>query len=216
LVFIAVYSTIVANLETMVCLWYCSAVIGRDVYILNNKIMKESQMPVADAHGSTEAEFVSYELAYHVLPTVAEGEVAEVTTALKQFITNHGGEVFDEEAAERFELAYEIEKYLEGRHRRFSSAYFGWVRFRLEPAQLKAVTDEVDTHKSILRTLVVRLTRVEEANPFRFHEALVDTKVRTIDLDEADEEGAEIVEEGEEVEAVVDEVSADATPEKGV
>jgi ribosomal protein S6 len=176
--------------------------------------MTESNMPVADANVAVDTEFVSYELAYHVLPTVAEGEVDEVTATIKQLVANHGGEVFDEEAAERFELAYEIEKYLEGRHRRFSSAYFGWVRFRLEPAALAAVTEEVDGHKSILRTLVVRLTKVEEANPFRFHEALVDTKVRTIDTDAiegevVDVEGVEEVAEGE-VDVAVDEA------EKGV
>ncbi len=170
--------------------------------------MTDTNMPVADANGSVETEFVSYELAYHVLPTVAEGEVVDVTSELKKFVVSHGGEVFDEEAAERFELAYEIEKYLEGRHRRFTSAYFGWVRFRLEPAALAAVTDEVENHKSILRTLVVRLTKAEEATPFRFHEALVDTRVRTIDTDEV------VAEEGEVVELVEDEVVvADAVVE---
>ncbi len=180
--------------------------------------MTESQMPVADAIDSTETEFVSYELAYHVLPTVAEGEVVDVTAAIKQLIAGQQGEVFDEEAAERFELAYEIEKYLEGRHRRFSSAYFGWVRFRLEPAALAAVMEEVDAHKSILRTLVVRLTKVEEANPFRFHEALVDTKVRTINTDELDEEVSEEEVEGEVKEDLVDnaEVASVDDAEKGV
>jgi ribosomal protein S6 len=177
--------------------------------------MTETTMPVTDTSGSSETEFVSYELAYHVLPTVAEGEVAAVTAELKAFVTNHGGEVFDEESAERFELAYEIEKYLEGRHRRFSSAYFGWVRFRLEPAALAAVMEEVDAHKSILRTLVVRLTKAEEATPFRFHEALVDTKVRTINTDEVDEEVVEV--EGD-VDVAVDVVAPEIVDgvEKGV
>ncbi len=153
-------------------------------------------MPVTEA----ERELVAYELAYHVLPTVAEGEVDSVTAELKSLITKAGGQIFDEEAAERFELAYEIEKYLEGRYRRFSSAYFGWVRFRLDTQALAAITEDVEAHKAILRTLVLRLTKVEEENPFRFHEALADLKVRNITIaDEEMAEGEEVVEEGGEV-----------------
>jgi ribosomal protein S6 len=169
--------------------------------------MAENTMPATDVTSNDEREFVAYELAYHVLPTVAEGEVAGVTDALKTLIKNHHGEVFDQEAAERFELAYEIEKYLEGRYRKFSSAYFGWVRFRLEPSALKELVDEVEAHKSLLRTLVVRLTKPEEAAAFRFHEALEIAQVRTITADE------EVVEKTEEVDVDTEEsIATETTP----
>ena len=160
-------------------------------------------MPVTEA----EREPAAYELAYHVLPTVAEGEVAGVTAELKALITQAGGSITDEEEAKRFELAYEIKKYLEGKYRRFSSAYFGWVRFTLPAGNLPAVTEDVEAHKVILRSLVIRLTKAEAENPFRFHDALVDTKLRTITEEDiasdevvADEEvplevGDEVVEE---------------------
>lgn len=154
-------------------------------------------MPVTEAVAGAERELVAYELAYHVLPTVAEGEVAAISAELKKFITDAAGVVTDEEGAERFELAYEIEKYLEGKYRRFSSAYFGWIRFELEASALATITEEVEAHKAILRSLVVRLTKTEEANPFRFHEALVDTKLRTVTADEEGEATEEVVEEGE-------------------
>lgn len=175
--------------------------------------MSETTMPAAEALTQTdERELASYELAYHVLPTVAEGEVSSVSDELKQLISTAGGEIFDEEAAERFELAYEIDKYLEGKYRQFTSAYFGWVRFRLEPTALEALTAEVDGNKQLLRYLIVRLTKIEEANPFRFHEALVDTKARVIDTDEeiADvtDEDALAEADASEVEAVVEEENA--------
>ncbi len=138
-------------------------------------------MPVTDAAvGANEIEFAAYELAYHVLPTVAEGEVGSVTDALKQLIADHQGEVFDEEGAERFELAYEIEKYLEGRNRRFGSAYFGWIRFRMNPEMMPTFDSEIEHQKSILRHLIVRLTKVEEVTPFRFHESLERKQVETV------------------------------------
>ena len=166
--------------------------------------MSDKNMPVTEAVTGSERELAAYELAYHVLPTVAEGEVDSITAEVKAFITKVGGEIFDEEAAERFELAYEIEKYLEGRYRRFGSAYFGWIRFRLDPSQLAVVTEEIEDHKSILRSLVIRLTKAEEANPFSFHEAIADIKSRNITITDED-----IVEGDVVAEDVVDVVEGD-------
>ena len=164
-------------------------------------------MPAAEAAVANERELVSYELAFHVLPTVAEGEVPSVVDTIKSHITKAGGQIFDEEQAQRFDLAYEIAKYMEGRNRRFSSAYFGWVRFRLEASELAHVTEALDITKELLRFMVVKLTKVEEANPFRFHESIADRKVRTIS-EEGEVEGEEVAEEATE-EVAVEEVAAD-------
>ncbi|MFM2424247.1 MAG: hypothetical protein RLZZ70_638 [Candidatus Parcubacteria bacterium] len=169
--------------------------------------MSDVTMPTTEAIVTNEQEFVAYELAYHVLPTVAEGEVAGVTAALTALITQAGGTITGQEAAERFELAYEISKYLEGKYRRFSSAYFGWIRFTLPAAALPAVTLEVELHKLILRSMVIRLTKAEEQHSFNFHEALVDTKFRAVEVDE------EIVEDEA---AVIEEVVGDIVAEEVV
>lgn len=169
--------------------------------------MSETKMPAAEAAVANERELVSYELAFHVLPTVAEGEVPSVVDSIKAHITKAGGQIFDEEQAQRFDLAYEIAKYMEGRNRRFSSAYFGWVRFRLEASELAHVTEALDITKELLRFMVVKLTKVEEANPFRFHESIADRKVRTI-TEEGEVEGEEVAEEAAE-EVAVEEVAAD-------
>jgi ribosomal protein S6 len=175
--------------------------------------MSESTMPVTEVNGGEERELVAYELAYHVLPTVAEGEVTTVSDTLKGYITGQDGSIFDEEEAKRFELAYEIEKYLDGKYRRFGSAYFGWVRFHLDAASLAAVVEEVDANKHLLRHLVVRLTKVEEENPFRFHESIKEGRVTTINLDE-ELEVEEVVEEGEVAEDVEKETADEVTEVK--
>jgi len=170
--------------------------------------MTDTNMPVTEAVvASTEREPLTYELAYHVLPTVAEGEVAAVSDTVKQYITSHSGTIFDEEVAARFELAYEIEKYLDGKYRRFSSAYFGWIRFKAEPTVVAAISAEVDSNKHILRHLLIKLTKVEEVNPFRFHEAIKDTKITTINLD-AEAEIDEAIDEVSEDE-IIDTTTAD-------
>lgn len=140
-------------------------------------------MPAAEATaGVLENETHAYELAFHVLPTVAEGEVPGVFESIKSLITKDGGTIFDEEAPERFELAYEIVKHLEGKNRKFTSAYFGWIRFKAESSIIERLLEEVESKNEILRHLLIKLSKVEEENPFRFHPALArEKKVTTID-----------------------------------
>lgn len=160
--------------------------------------MSETKMPAIEA----ENELVSYEFAFHILPTVAEGEVTSVFDKLKNHITKIGGVITDEEAPKRFDLAYEIVKYLEGKNRKFGSAYFGWVRFRLSSSELNELTETFDETKELLRFLIVKLTKIEEQHPFRFHDSIVNKQVRII-TDE-DIEGDEEVVEGEETEETVE------------
>lgn len=173
------------------------------------KQMSETKMPAAEAAVAVahDDERNSYEFAFHVLPTVAEGEVAGVFDKIKAQITKDGGTIFDEESPERLDLAYDIVKQIEGKNRKFHSAYFGWVRFTLEGEALPKLESELSSFAEVLRSLMIRLTKVEEASPFRYHEAHAASKVTTIDEDAAPAEDVVEVEEASEPEAVKEEVA---------
>jgi ribosomal protein S6 len=171
-------------------------------------------MPAAEVNGEVERELQAYEFAFHVLPTVAEGEVPAVFESLKAHITKAGGEIFDEETPDRFDLAFEIVKYLEGKNRKFTSAYFGWVRFRVTADVLPALTEELDAEKQLLRYLLIKLTKVEEANPFRFHEALAHRKVETVSVDEVSDTPEEVEKVEEATEEATEAVEGEADGEK--
>lgn len=130
--------------------------------------MTETTMPASEATSNFD-ERNSYEFAFHVLPTVAEGEVAGVFETIKAHIAKIA-EITNEEAPERIDLAYPIVKSIEGKNRKFTSAYFGWVRFKLEADKLAELTEELGSVHTILRHLLIKLTALEEAHPFRFHE----------------------------------------------
>jgi len=169
--------------------------------------MTETTMPAAEAEIVAGDDRSRYELAFHVLPTVAEGEVPAVFAAIKDKITKTGAEIFDEEAPERFDLAFDIVKHYEGKNRKFTSAYFGWVRFKAEPEAIAAVTESIEENTSILRHLLIKLTKVEEENPFRFHEVVKSQKMVT--------EVAEVPEvAADEVAEVVDEAEIDEALDK--
>ncbi len=178
--------------------------------------MTDNNMPVTEAENEVNEKF-AYELAFHVLPTVAEGEVSEVVDTLKGYITKIGGEITAEEAAARFELAYEIEKYLEGKYRHFDTAYFGWVRFQATATVIAKLEESLKTDKNLLRYLIIRLSATEEANPFNFHAAIADRAPKNIDVDEliseSGEEEAEIEAEIEDTE-VDESVSTEDTEDK--
>ena len=185
--------------------------------------MSETTMPAAEAEAVVERddERANYELAFHVLPTVAEGEVPKVFAEIKDHVTSLGGEHQTEEAAERVDLAYEIVKPLEGKNRKFSSAYFGWIRFSAEPAKVGALTEWLESNTQILRHLLIRLTKVEEETVFRFHEVMKGQKmVSTVEDSEVvpdfstvtNDDSEENIEEEEEGE--VDEKELDEALEK--
>lgn len=141
-------------------------------------------MPAVEADVEVnEKEIATYELAFHVLPTIAEGEVETVFQKLKDIIAKKG-EVTIEEAPAHFDLAYEIIKHLEGRNRKFTSAYFGWVRFTAKPAEVEALTEEIEGVDELLRHLLTKLTKLEDANPFYFHEALEEKRIENIEVDD--------------------------------
>ncbi len=169
--------------------------------------MTETTMPAIEAEVVAGDDRHSYELAFHVLPTVAEGEVASVFESIKNTITKSGAEIFDAEAPERFDLAYEIVKHYEGKNRKFSSAYFGWVRFKADAEAVLKVTEATEDNTSILRHLLIKLTKLEEANPFRFHEAVKSHKMVTDVAEVPEEVKAAVVEveAGEVNEAEIDE-----------
>lgn len=167
--------------------------------------MTETTMPAAEASTENFDERSSYELAFHVLPTVAEGEVAGVYEEIKAHITKKG-EIFDEEAPERIDLVYPIVKSLDGKNRKYTSAYFGWVRFKTEAGEVAEMTNEIMAMPSVLRHLLVKLTLREEENPFRFHEYRKTLKTEEREGDSAEEVVAEVEDDAVASEEVVAEV----------
>lgn len=172
--------------------------------------MSETTMPAAEAEvvADSEVELQSYELAFHILPTVAEGEVSNVFESIKSRITKDAGAIFDEEAPLRFELAYEIVKTLEGKNRKYTSAYFGWVRFKAQAIKIAHLLEEIETTPEVLRHILIKLTKTEEENLFRFHEAIESFKMVTT-IDEEDLVADEIV-DGEVIADVEEETEVKA------
>lgn len=134
--------------------------------------MTEATMPAIEVQDSDTAEDVAdYECAFHILPTIADEEVPGVVEGLKTLVMRLGGTITNAEAPERYDLAYDITKQVDGVNRRFNAAHFGWIRFVLAPRALPACIEEIKQKPEILRHLIIRLTRAEARMPFSIFEA---------------------------------------------
>lgn len=110
----------------------------------------------SDAEG---ADVLVYELGYHILPTVAEEALAEEVDALKALIVQSGGVFIAEEAPQRINLAYKMEKGERGKNTYFDSAYFGWMKFELSPEKTLELKDALENRPNVLRFLLIKTVR---------------------------------------------------------
>jgi ribosomal protein S6 len=145
--------------------------------------MSDKEMPATEAETVVDTETIHYELAFHVLPTVAEGEVADAQSAIRDSITKFGGTIDTEEAASSYDLAYDIKKNIDGKNRTFSTSHFGWIRFMGTAEMLGDLKEELDHNATILRYMIVKLTKEEAANPFKVFELKVKTSVMDEDAE---------------------------------
>lgn len=97
-----------------------------------------------------------YELGFHLLPTVAEDDVAVQFSHLKSFIEKRGGEFISEDFPKLRDLAYEVSKTIKSQKKRYTQAYFGWVKFTLEPEKVEEVEKDVKSFEPMLRYLLIK------------------------------------------------------------
>lgn len=100
-----------------------------------------------------------YELGYHVLPTLSEDEVAKVVTALKGELSKMNAEIIAEAHPSMMTLAYELNKDIENKNRKFGTAYFGWIKFEVETSMIEAFKELMDKNLNVLRFIIVKTVR---------------------------------------------------------
>lgn len=100
-----------------------------------------------------------YELGFHLLSTLSEGEVLSAVEALKGILKDAGASLFAERAPLMMPLAYGIDAVIDGARRTFDSAYFGWLAFEASPSALAMLNEKVAVEASVLRHLVVKTNR---------------------------------------------------------
>jgi ribosomal protein S6 len=101
-----------------------------------------------------------YELGFHLLSTIPEENLSKEVGDLKAIIEKKGAFFIGEEGLPKaIKLAYEMDKVINNKKTSFDSAYFGWVKFEVNPKSIEAIKEELEELESVLRFLIIKSAR---------------------------------------------------------
>ncbi len=109
-----------------------------------------------------------YEVGFHILPTITEEKLFEVTDAFKKKLGLLGGLPISEEAPTLLDLAYSMDKVIENKRIAFSRAYFGTIKFDLVPDVVIELDSYLKAHEHVLRYIIFSTVREDTRIPKKF------------------------------------------------
>jgi ribosomal protein S6 len=101
-----------------------------------------------------------YEVGFHVVSSLAEGEVGAVVEKLRAVLKKAEAEIIAEGAPQKMALAYQIERPVSGGKReKHDSSYFGWIKFETAPQSISTIETFLRNTHEILRYLLIGTVR---------------------------------------------------------
>lgn len=140
-----------------------------------------------------------YEVGYLLVPTLKEEDVPAAYGNLKELISSLGGEAISDEMPRMIPLAYNMQKVISNVRSKFSSAYFGWIKFYMKPSGVLQLKSKLDMDNNFIRFLIIKTVKENTIAAKRFvrddmaHRKAVTPKkeagvVTEIDKEEIDKE----------------------------
>jgi len=146
-----------------------------------------------------------YEVGYLLVPTISEEELPVNYGNLKELITTLGGDAIADEMPKMIGLAYPMYKTLQNVINKFDSAYFGWMKFSMDPEKVLELDKKLKLDPSIVRFLLIKTVKENTVAAKRFvHRDMLRRKSPTMKK-EGEEEAAPINKEevDKEIDAMV-------------
>ncbi len=100
-----------------------------------------------------------YEAGFHIVPTVAEDDLGARVTVIRDAIEAAGGRMIADEYPKHMDLAYPMMKIVANKRALYHSAYFGWMKFEVEPKGILAIEKALKRNESIIRFILVKTVR---------------------------------------------------------
>ena len=121
--------------------------------------MAEMSQASASTQATVDARPV-YEVGYHLLPSIPEGDVAAVADKIRALLGS--SEIISQGTPAKMTLAYTIERAQGGKREKFTQTYFGWVKFVVEDnSGIEALQASLRAMPEVLRYIVISTIREE-------------------------------------------------------
>ncbi len=109
-----------------------------------------------------------YEVGYLLSPAIEGADVPIEYTNLKDMISSFRGELIADDMPKNIELAYTMEKLIANVRHKFNSAYFGWVKFAMDPDKVIELKKKLELDPKIVRFLIMKTVRENTVAAKRF------------------------------------------------
>ncbi len=109
-----------------------------------------------------------YELGYLLVPTIKEDDVVVNYGNLKELVTSFGGEIISDEMPKMINLAYPMQKVISNVRNKFNTAYFGWIKFTMDGAEVIKLKKHLDLDSAIVRFLILKTVKENTIAAKRF------------------------------------------------
>ncbi len=109
-----------------------------------------------------------YEVGYLLVPTIKEEDLGVNYGNLKDLITSLGGEIISDEMPHSITLAYPMTKVISNIRNKFSTAYFGWVKFTMDAQKVLELKKKLDLDVTMVRFLILKTVKENTIAAKRF------------------------------------------------
>jgi ribosomal protein S6 len=109
-----------------------------------------------------------YEIGVHYISSLPEADVTTAFESLTTALKGAGAEIITEESPRLKTLAYTMVKHLAGKNVKYTTAYFGWVKFELSSEKIAEMKEKLDHDENVLRYIIIKTIRENTLHGHKF------------------------------------------------
>ena len=109
-----------------------------------------------------------YELGYLLAPIIAGEETPAVYGNLKELVISLRGDIVTDEMPKMITLSYPMQKVVSGARHKFNTAYFGWIKFTMDPDKILELKKRLNLDQNFIRFLILKTVKENTIAAKRF------------------------------------------------
>jgi ribosomal protein S6 len=135
---------------------------------MNPMQVSEKDIELKDENEIVEGDGRVYEVGYLLVSTITEENLPVVFGNLKELVSSLGGIAIADEMPKMIQLAYPMVKVVANIRNKFSTAYFGWVKFTMDSDKILELKKKLDLDPNYIRFLILKTVKENTIAAKRF------------------------------------------------